>query len=690
MLKIDAASRSERVSATALGWLLLPLAVALAVPLTLALAPPLGSLAFPRPAITYWAEITPVRKPAIQAGYLLMVAWAIAYAVAIVVLARRGLRLPGGVGRAAVLAAQLLGAGLIVVCWLAQPHAEGSGSTRRYFTTATLVVAALLTALAAASLERARRSRAPEADAAPFTLGRRLVESRTLAGACIVVAVLATATAALSAVYTDAGLLGAPEALFLGAWFMDESSAVLNGRSPLVNMVAYGNLWPYAVAIPLRLFGDTYAAFTVTMATLTGVALLAVLGVLLRVTRSALFAVALYLPVLAMAFFIQTGTPVSRYSPGNYYGMFPLRYAGPFLLALLTAVYLGREQRRGRTTVALFAAAGLAALNNVDFGGAALLGTAAAILFTRPAFDRRALARLGACAALGLVAAAALASLLTLVRAGSLPQLGLLSRYGRIFVIGGNGNLPLPALGLHVVITLTFVAALATAGVRAAARERNRVLTGMLAWTGLFGLGASMYYYAYRSHPDVLIDFFALWALALALLVVVVYEAVAVRGRRLSLPAVAVLFGLALAACSIAQLPSPWAQVRRIENRLEPGQLSYIPADAFRAPYVTQVVSEQTHPGERVLVLSPTGHRVADDAGVVNVSPYPGLGQMPTRDQLHESLRMLEAEGGAKVFVSDRVPPEFDDDMRAQGYRAVGSWSVEHGWPSDVVAEYER
>jgi hypothetical protein len=688
MLQTDAASRSERVSATALGWLLLPPAAVAASLLVLVLAPSLGDLAFPRPPITYWAEITPVRKPAVQAGYLLMVACAIAYAAAIGVVARRGLRLPGGVCRTAVIAVQVLGAGLIVACWLAQPHAEGSGSTRTYFTTATLVVAALLTALAAAALEHARRSRAR--DAAPRGGGRTLAASRPLAGACVVVAVLATAAAALSAVYTDSGLFAAPEALFLGAWFMDESSAVLNGRSPLVNMVAYGNLWPYATAVPLQLLGDTYAVFTATMATLTGVALLAVFGVLLRVTRSAPFALALFLPVLAMSFFIQTGTSVARYSPGNYYGMFPLRYAGPCLLALLTAVYVGRDERRGRTTVALFATAGLVALNNVDFGGAALLGTAAAILATRPAYDKRTLGRLCAFAALGLVTALALVSLLTLVRAGSLPQLGLLSRYGRIFVIGGNGNLPLPALGLHVVITLTFVATLATAGVRVAARERNRVLTAMLAWTGLFGLGASMYYYAYRSHPDVLIDFFALWALALALLVVVVHEAVAVQGRRLSLPAVVVLFGFALAACSIPQLPSPWAQLRRIEGRLEPGQLSYIPANAFRAPYVTQAVSEQTRPGERVLVLSPTGHRVADDAGVVNVSPYPGLGQMPTRDQLHESLRMLEAEGGSKVFISDRVPAELDADIRAQGYRGVGSWLVDHGWPSDVVTEYQR
>lgn len=677
-----AGARRERIAPAALAWLLLPLAIAVAAPLTLLLALPLGRLAFPPPALHYWAEITAVRKPAIQAGYPLAVLCVVAYVLAILAVARRELLLAPRLRRAVVAVVQLLGVALIAICWRAQRQIVSAGARRVYFTSTTLLVAALLAALAAVWLLRASRPRLERRHLpAPPRWARRV-----LGALCIAAAVVATAVWVLPAVYTDDGLRTAPDALFLGAWFLDESSAVLNGRSPLVDMAAYGNLWPYLVAIPMRAFGATYATFTTTMAALTGVSLLALFGVLLRVTRRAAFALALYLPVVGMSFFMEAGTTEAPYSPGNYYGMFPLRYAGPCLLALATALHLGRDGRSRLGGVGLLAAGGLVTLNNLDFGGGALAGTFAALVLAEHRLDRRALGRLGADLALGLAVALGLVSLLTLLRAGSLPHLGLLGRYGRIFVVGGNGNLALPVLGLHVVIALTFVAALASAGARAASRERDGVLTGMLAWSGMFGLVASAYYYAYRSHPDVLINLFPIWALALALLVVAV-RARALAGLGVGLPAIAVLFGFGLAACSIAQLPDPWVQARRIEGHLVPGQPQYYDAGDFRATDLTRLVAARTRHGERVLVLSPTGHRVAQAAGVVNVSPYPGLGQMPTREQLHEALVVLQREGGTKVFVCDRTPPQLPEAMVREGYRPVGSWPV-RGWPSKLVVEY--
>jgi len=455
-------------------------------------------------------------------------------------------------------------------------------------------------------------------------------------------------------------------------------------------MAAYGSLWPYAVAIPLRTFGLTYLTYTVTMASLTAAALLALFATLVRVTRRAAFALALYLPILGVSFWLLHGTLTARYAPGTYYGMFPLRYAGPALLALLTAVYVGRAPRPRASTALLFAAAGLVALNNLDFGVPAAGATVGAVAIgTRP-WTRRALARLAGDAGLGLLAALAAVSLLTLVRAGTLPHLGLLLRYGHYFVVGGTGNVPLAPLGLHVAITLTFLAALATAVVGGVARERDVVLDGMLAWSGLFGLGAGIYYYAYRSHPYVLVNLFPIWAFALALLIVaIVREAIAGR-RRVGLPALAVLFAFALVASSLAQAPAPWDQVRRIRAQLPPPAKPWFPSEGFRGSAVRRIVAERTRPHERILLLSPMGHRIAEEVGVVNVAPYPGLGQMPAREQLGESLRMLRDEGGDAVFVSDRTPPEADEYLRRRGFTRVGVWTGLHGWPVSFLEEYRR
>src|SRR5215212_7272563 len=442
----DAASRPEPVSPAALAWLLLPAALVVAAPLVLLLAPPLGDVLFAEPGLHYWVELSAVRKPAIQAGYPLAAACVVAYAAAIPLVARRGPTLDRRVRRAAVASVQLLGLGLLIACWIAQRHVTSLGNRRVYFTTATVIVAALLTTLAVIALVRRE-------DVAGWAPRLPRPSARALSVTCAVLALLATGVWALSGVYTDHSLVAAPDALFLGAWFFDETLAVLNGRSPLVDMAAYGYLWPYVAAIPVGAFGGTYLAYTATMMALTGAALLALYWTLQRVTRRALFALVLYLPVLATAFFVELGTPASRYSPGTYYGMFPLRYAGPFLLVLLTTLYIGGARRR-RTTVLLFMAAGLVLLNNLDFGLATLLGTFVALALTGRPLDVRSLTRLALDAALGALAALALVSALTLIRDGALPQLDLLTRYGRIFVVGGQGNVGLPGLGLHVAITL--------------------------------------------------------------------------------------------------------------------------------------------------------------------------------------------------------------------------------------------
>lgn len=662
-------------------WLLLAPFLLLAAPLTVVLAGPLGGLLFPDPGYHYWSEITVVRKPAVQAGCVLAIGWSVVFVAALVTLAQRPLHLPVAPRRAAVVVVQALLVALLAACWIAQRGIASGDARRVYFTTSTVVVALALAVVVAAVLVRRGRAGARRE---PRPARPRL--RRALAWGSAAVALVATAVWVLPAVYTDAGLRAGPDALFLGAWFLDESSAVLNGRWPLVDMVAYGNLWPYLVAVPLGAFGDTYLTYTTTMAVLTAVGLLALFATLVRVTRQPALALALYLPVLAMAFFLEVGTLVARYSPGTYYGMFPLRFAGPCLLALLTTLHVGADPRRRSRTILLFAAGGLVALNNLDFGSGALAGAAVAVALVRGAFQPRALARLLAELALGLALALALVVINTLLRAGELPNFSLLTRYGRIFVVGGNGNLPLPALGLHVAIAVTFAGALATAGVRAAARTPNVELTAMLAFSGLFGLGASLYYYAYRSHPDVLINLFPIWAFSLALLVVVVRDSTLASGR-IALPGLAVLFAFGLAACSLAQAPDPWAQARRIDGRLAPGEQSYIPANAFRAPALRRIVADGTRPAEPVLILSPTGHRVAEDAGVVNVSPYPGLGQMPAREQLTESIEALRDAGGTKVFVLDRVPQQFQTDMRRRGFAPPELWSVS-GWPSQIVMEY--
>src|SRR6185503_6062185 len=88
-----------------------------------------------------------------------------------------------------------------------------------------------------------------------------------------------------------------------------------------------------------------------------------------------------YLPFMATSMFRLDGDPVNHSTVATYHGTFPLRYAGPFFLALLTARQLERGLRPGRAYL-LFLVGGLTILNNVEFGVAGLGATVAAFAWS--------------------------------------------------------------------------------------------------------------------------------------------------------------------------------------------------------------------------------------------------------------------------------------------------------------------
>jgi hypothetical protein len=367
-----------------------------------------------------------------------------------------------------------------------------------------------------------------------------------------------------------------------------------------------------------------------------------VFGLLRRVMRSSLLALVLYAPFVATGFFMKLGPLDDRFGPANLFPLWPIRYGGPYVLAWLLARHV--ERAAPRRTWVLFLVAGLVLINNPDFGLPAVAALAVALAIARPPRSRGAVGRLLAEAASGLLGAGLLVELLTLVRSGSLPHLGWALEFSKLYGVDGWALLPMRTIGFHLVVYVTFAAAIAVAAVRLARRDPDIALTAMLAWSGTFGLLAGAYF-AGRSHPQVLIDLFSPWALSLALLTVVTTRSLAARSwRRPTLPELAVLFGFGLAVCSLAQTPTPWSQLARIDDRA--------PVAVFEQPGATAFVAERTRPGERVAILIPLGHRIAYDTGRVDVSPYASSESMPTRQQLDTTIAALRREGGDKLFVS--------------------------------------
>jgi len=675
-------------AATAAWLCALPCAVIVATAILL-LGPPLGTLFVPAPGTyTFLREELPFVRPETteHARYLIALTAPLLATLAVALAPRWQPRIGRRAEIVAVAGTQVALVCLVVASIVAQGRyvfgsAYNGGEVRpfhlSYFTPATFAVAGAL-ALTTAAAVGSRRSRQ--------RIARLMRESRPRRAIVAALVLVVTIVWMLPAVQSDTTIGLAPSDLFYHLQFpYDETFAVLDGRTPLVNFTAqYSSLWPFVNALSMTAFGRALLTFTLTMATIGTLALLAVYGVFRRVTDSAVAALLLYLPFLASSLFLIGNRLENRSSVGTYFGTFPLRYAGPWFVAWLTARQLARRKPPRATSLwFLFTAAGLALINNGDFGVAATGASVAALLWAIPGGLRRpVLLRLACLVAAGLLTALALVSLLTLIRAGSLPQLARLVDYARLYALGSFALEPIPGvLGTHLLIYLTYVAAVVVATVRALQHATNRVLTGMLAWAGIFGLGAGSYYVG-RSHPVALKHHFGAWSFALALLTVVAIEALAAKPpRRTIAGALVVLFGFSVMACSLAQVPRPWSEVQRLSSTHVPVETwgstePYVPTtEATAAEFVASLADGPSRfvyrRGAPVALLLTEGHQVAAAYDIADISPYTGTQSLQTVQRVAATLHALRDAGGNTVVLPGIAEPSLYGLLRRRGFEVL-------------------
>jgi hypothetical protein len=659
----------RELTAGEIAWLLSVPCALLTVAAMLVLGRPLGNLLqSTHGQITILPEYDGAifLKPAQQARYFIAVAAAALLAAATLGIAQRPPRLRQRTTDLLVSASQCAGAAFIVVCFWVQrtvkpPPANGiPASIQPFFTVPTLLVASALAALAALAVRHEPlRGRVAEA----LSGNRRGITVIGVSAAVVITAIWLLA----SVNFADTIRNASGGTIYNIKGPLDETFAVLDGRTPLVNFTAtYGSLWPYVTALSMSVFGTSLGVFSVTMGMITGLSLLAVFAILRRVSGSALAALLLYLPFLATGFFESEPGSVNRSGPLNLYSMYPIRYGGPYLLAWLVARQLDGGRPRARWIV--FLAAGLVVLNNVDFGIAAVGATVAAMLWVDTPLRWGGIGRLLRDALGGLLGAYALVSILTLARTGSPVELGVLLFYPRLFADSGFALLPTQPLGMHIVVYLTYVAAVGLATVRAIRGDPGRTLTGLLAWSGVFGLGAGVYYMG-RSGSGQLFSMFSAWALALALLTLAAVQQIARDPKpRLSLAHVAVFFGMGLAICSLAQTPAPWTQIERLQKRAAPL--------LYTSSRLKQILIHYGG-GRPEAIMDVLGHRVAYEAGVVNVSPYIGALLIVTTQQVSNTLHALRAAGGhLLVLPLANTYPNFYLAVCKAGFSFIGSTEI--------------
>jgi len=657
-----------------------------ALVLALALAPSIGDLIAAEPLrffddVVGFGLIRPeptefVRYAIAAAAPLLMVA---------AVLGRGGRPLPARLQRAAVplgwcLAAGALGLALAAWFTRAEPDLIPTEPTN-YFSGADGLIALGLAA-GAAGLAASEPARARLAG---------LAAHRRVKAACWAIALGLTTIFLLPAVFPGQAFTSAP--IFVAShlpYYLSDFSSMGAGTSPLVDHANhYTHLLPYMVAPLLAAFSWSPGALTVILSALSLLALLSVFRALATTTRSELAGLALYAPVLGLALLPIVDDEGGFVYNANVYSVLPERLLGPFLVAWVCARHLrGLGPRRAEF---VFFAAGLAAWNNPEFGLPCLLGAAAAcgLGHWTAAAPLVSVRRLATQAAIGILGASALVCAITLVRAGSLPDLDLLLYFSRLSGLQGFVLLPMPSLGIWIAVYLTFGGALVLAAVRAAGSATDRTLTGMLAFSGVLGLGAGVFYVG-RSDKFTMTAVLAIWGLALALLA---WWALSQRiaparpaGRRAALAggplALAVLVALGLGFASLADPPAPWTEIERLTS--DGKGLSTFEIDEER-----RFVAERANPDEPVLILRENSDLIAIEAGVENVSPVSEPQHVVAEEQLDFVIEALAASGGERIFTGDGALVLPIHEGILEGLRERG-WVVSARSPTGRLAEWRQ
>jgi hypothetical protein len=351
-------------------------------------------------------------------------------------------------------------------------------------------------------------------------------------------------------------------------WTSGEFAAILDGKTLLVDFFPwYQNLLPYFLAPVFGVVGFSWGSFTAAMMAISIIAILWQLDVFRRLTPNPWAALTLFIPYVAFS--------TALCFSGGYYAVAPLRYIAPWTAAPLLAWYLDRGSAWRSMT--LFAAMGICLANNLDFGlpTVAAVWVATILIGERPS-DRQArhATRMTAQCVAGAAMGFALLTIITLIRSGYFPRLGMMLQIPRTFAVDGFDLVPMPIAGLHLLQYATFLAA-AVAGVtlassaNGAASNRSggdrapqsaanraaptgadraapagahhpeqddargdrfaatsassnaridRILAGLLIFSGGSGFGTILYFSG-RSAPSTLSAVFPAWAMAIMLLV---------------------------------------------------------------------------------------------------------------------------------------------------------------------------
>jgi hypothetical protein len=522
-------------------------------------------------------------------------------------------------------------------------------------------------------------------------VGRRLAQGFSWKSAAwlaaiapYVVALVATAVGLSCGIYRDRQPQTAVHFLYHVRYHMAEFAAVQNGHTPYVDFFPqYESCISYFTLPLFRVFGLDMLSFTLVMTAMSALTLAVFYFVFRRLTGGGGRALLLYLPFLGACCFpiypnnYEPDLPLHQMAtPFTYFAVGPLRYFGPCMTLACLSAALHRPTRF--RFVFLFCVGALTAINNLDFGFPALAAATISVALAispRTLPSLRHLCSVFGCLAIGVAIAVSGFAGITYARAGQLPDFKSMLMFQRIFALNGFSALPMPAAGFHVVVMLTFLAAIAKALYTSSLTPFRK---GMLLYAGVFGCGALMYYVV-RSHPHVLVNLFLAWAFAFLLQTWLIWEEAVEKLRMLgwrgAFQPIALLMtvGYLMLSSTVGALPNPRHQWLRVTARRLP--------KPSECDMLTDEIRSLKASGESIVVIHAEGHLACLRAGVPNPFPYASFGSLILYSQYDQVMNIIDTRHIRYVIDGDHQPlmPSL---LLLRGYEIIRQ--------SDCYAVYRR
>lgn len=479
---------------------------------------------------------------------------------------------------------------------------------------------------------------------------------------------------------------------------MEEFSSVYFGHTPLVNYFPqYQNLFPIIFSPFFKVFGLSITTFTFLMTSLSALGLLFTLLILIRFTKESVSACLLFIVFLTASFY-----PVSPYLDGplernyffNYFAFSPLRTFGTWLVFLLFTNYI--LQRSRMNLIILFVTASLILINNVEFGIASLVAASIGTLLSEenklvPSF--KTISKILLTISLSFIFSLILYSLIIYLRSGDFPDFNSFLSYQLVFAKLGFDMLPMPILGIHFFIFLTFGAAVAFSILCLAVPQsvERKIRLAIILFSGVMGFGTSVYFVG-RSHELVLPSLFSYWMFTLCLLFgdisLIWRNSISKLCFKFKLiyiiPTKTIIFMFCIFIPHTFDYVPLASQIERFtsrDNELRNAQESF-----------SQYIKLHNQEKHSLMVIFPYGHQISHGAGFYNEFPFANQTSLLLKSHALKVVSIINKKNIRKIF--GNIPYEIQNELIKLDFHHKESFKVHSGMLSvvgmDVFSFWER